>query len=498
MSADRSANCGAKVELGAVSISSKKPRRNRMQSNQSRNSPAPLRLIALGCVMLVGILVSVWLSRAYPYGTHPEEGPLLPFIGVTVLLGAGLVLCLRWIPDFSVSRKTLLMIAVIGVAMRGAMFLSYPVLEDDSYRYLWDGAVVAEGVNPYKYAPVDGYADTSIENANEGPVPQDLQTFQKLAEDNSEAHSRVAYPYIKTIYPPIAQLAFGAAHQVDPFGLAGWRLVLLISDLVAFFLLVRTLQMFGRSAAWSVLYWWNPVVIVQGFGAAHMDVLVVPFLLGALMLHKADRPVASVSALAGAAAVKLWPILLFPILTRKWLSAPKRLFVISLAFGGMILLLLLPQVLSALSSDSGVYAYSTSWRRHAFIFAVLEDGLFGWSNFSGQLARLLVLISVSLVTLIAALKLGEDSRAVPVAILISVGALLFLSPTGYPWYLIWLVPFLPFCPNLGLTTLTATAPLYYLRFIFGDENPFYMWGIVPIAFGIPLLILLMSARVSKA
>jgi len=159
--------------------------------------------------------------------------------------------------------------------------------------------------------------------------------------------------------------------------------------------------------------------------------------------------------------------------------------------------MLLPQILSTLSADSGVYAYSTSWRRHAFLFTVFREGFFGWSEQGGTFARLLVLVGVSIVTLVAAYKFGNNSRTIPAAILVSIAALLFLSPTGYPWYLIWLAPFLAFVPSLGLTVLIATAPLYYFRFLFGDENLVYMWGIVPIAFGIPLLILLVTAQADR-
>lgn len=468
-----------------------------MQSVRSNMASMSTRLTAVGVLMLVGTLLAVWLSRAFPYGTHPHEGPLVPFICVTVALGIALVIAMRWISDDPTPKRLLMIIVLIGLAMRGAMFLSYPVLEDDSYRYLWDGAVVSEGVNPYKYAPADGYYDPNIDLPGNASIAEDLKAFRQLAEENATAHTRVAYPFIRTIYPPIAQLAFGAAHQINPFGLTGWRIILLFSDVIGMIILLKTLQLFGRSSAWSILYWWNPVVIVQGFGAGHMDILVVPFLLGALLLHRSNRTRASVVALAGAAAVKLWPILLFPILTRKWLSSPLKLVGVTMLFLAITLLLLMPQILSALSQDSGVYAYSTSWRRHAFLFTVLQDGVFGWSEFGGDLARILVLILVSAVTLVAAFKLGDNQQTVPAAIIISVAALLFLSPTGYPWYLIWLVPFLPFVPSFGLTVLTATAPLYYLRFLFGDDNPIYVWGLVPVAFGIPILLLIMSFRAQR-
>ena len=43
----------------------------------------------------------------------------------------------------------------VGLLARLMMFASEPVLEDDWHRYLWDGASVASGVDPYKFAPAE-------------------------------------------------------------------------------------------------------------------------------------------------------------------------------------------------------------------------------------------------------------------------------------------------------------------------------------------------------
>ena len=84
----------------------------------------------------------------------------------------------------------------------------------------------------------------------------------------------------------------------------------------------------ARDQLWSSLYWWNPVVVLQGFGAGHMDLLLLPLMLGALLLAQRQKPVSASVALAGAAAVKLWPILLFPLIARPLLRQPIRLAMI--------------------------------------------------------------------------------------------------------------------------------------------------------------------------
>lgn len=44
---------------------------------------------------------------------------------------------------------------VLGFALlfRVVLLWSDPIQEDDFYRYLWNGKVVASGLNPYRFAP---------------------------------------------------------------------------------------------------------------------------------------------------------------------------------------------------------------------------------------------------------------------------------------------------------------------------------------------------------
>ena len=313
--------------------------------------------------------------------------------------------------------------------------------------------------------------------------------MQTLAEEHSLPYSRINYPYISTIYPPLAQAAFAVAHGLDPFGLTGWRLVLLASDLIALGLLLKLLKAFRRPPVWASVYWWNPVIVLHGFGAAHMDLLLTPFLLASLLLAHAKRPQLASLALAGGVAVKIWPILLFPFLLRPFLNQPLKMIRLSLIFGLTVLVLLFPQLLHAINPEAGLNAYASEWRTHAFLFAILEDIVFAPIEAAGQAARLTVAGLVIALIGVLALRFGDQSERLPSLFAIVISALILLSPTGYPWYLIWLAPLLPFLPLTGLGALFALAPLYWLRFQLGDDALIYQWVIVPIAFAVPLALI---------
>lgn len=50
--------------------------------------------------------------------------------------------------------------------------------------------------------------------------------------------------------------------------------------------------------------------------------------------------------------------------------------------------------------------------------------------------------------------------------LLVVAALFLLSPTQFPWYYLWVIPFLVIRPRPSLLLLSALLPLHYLRFYF--------------------------------
>ncbi|NQY98727.1 MAG: DUF2029 domain-containing protein [Henriciella sp.] len=445
-----------------------------------------------GLILAVLLIGLAGLSLGFPYGAAVADMPLGAYISIALIAGA-VWAALPFILGREVSKRpAMLTIFLIGLLMRGAMFVSLPVLEDDSYRYLWDGAVTARGLDPYAHAPAAVSPNTQLSATAEAPSGSDLAVLQTLAIQHETPHSRINYPYVSTIYPPLAQAAFAVAHVIDPFGLTGWRLVLLAADLATMGLLLLLLRAHGRDSVWASVYWWNPVVILQGFGAGHMDLLLLPFLMATLLFAKQNKISMATVALAGATAIKLWPAILFPLIARPLLRRPTALIGGSVLFAAIVFFALLPQLIHALRPEAGLNAYASEWRTHTFIFAILEDFVFAPFADPGGLARVTVAGLIILLTSALALFYADNSDLMPALFAGVVSALILLSPTGYPWYLIWLAPLLAFVPNLGLVSLFVLAPLYWMRFQLGDDSTLYQWLVVPAAFGVPLLLLAQS------
>jgi len=433
-------------------------------------------------VLLIGAHLSLsLLSRRFAYGTPFAERPVLWTALVMVAAGAVYLLAVASIPRTPDTGSALGWAFAVGLAARLVLLPSTPILEDDHYRYLWDGGVVAHGQNPYVWSPEAVHAAAE---SGDSAVPEGLRI---LAWQSGLVIQRVNHPYIRTIYPPVAQAAFALAHRLCPWSLTAWRAVVLLFDGATLVLLLLLLRQVGRPLLWATVYWWNPLIVKEFLNSAHMDAVVLPFLLGAVLLSLRGRHVPAACSLALAAGAKVWPVLLLPLLLRPLLSHPRKLATASLAFAGLTVALYWPMLRGGFGHDAGAVAYGRVWEMNDALFMV-----FSWlaraalklvhadPDLAGLTARLAVAGIVLALALWVAWARPADGSDLCRRCLIVVAALFLLSPTQFPWYYAWLVPLLALRPQPSLLLLTAVLPLYYVRFRLAamGEARIFDYGIV--------------------
>ena len=333
-------------------------------------------LITVGIFLVFACVAIRLVSPSFYYGALPTLDAILSLVGLMMLAGIIYLTLFVLIPKLKDDRRLLSVAMIIGIFMRLLFFGSTPIYEDDWYRYLWDGSSVNAGINPYTYSP----ADASLIDAFGGePLAlssdPDLRTLQTIGSENPTALERVNYPHVSTIYPPLAQASFAAANKIKAFDLNAWRAILLLTDIAMMFVLLGTITALNRKKLWALLYWWNPLAIMTIFNAGHMDVLIGPFIIGAIWLVVKNRPASAGICLAAATSVKLWPLVLAPVLFSKWRTHPRILFTTALILLGAVALLLAPMLMSLDWDRSGLTAYAQSWRKNAFLFPLLANGI---------------------------------------------------------------------------------------------------------------------------
>ena len=435
-------------------------------------SRCPLILIwsASGLAVATCAAALTLLSTRFGYEYDVEAMPVLWLVGGLVLAGLVFGFSLPQLirrsaaTDMRSDLPLVICIVAAGLVARLALFASEPMLEDDYHRYLWDGAVTASGYNPYAISP---HEVQRLGGSDLG----------RLAQEGGLTVKRINHAELRTIYPPVAQAAFALAHFFEPWSLASWRSVLLAFDFAALALILLLLRETGRSPLWSALYWWNPVVIKELFNSAHMDAVVLPPLLLALLFAGRGRHILATASLALAAGAKIWPVLLSPLVIRPLTADPRRLVGALLVFCGLLALLLAPILLAGIDATSGYCAYADRWQTNSALFPTLEQsaaallGPLGTPEASaGFTARILIALTLGLAAIALSMKPIEGTAELMGRASLLVAALVLLSPAQFPWYAVWYAPFLAFRPWAGMLLLAATMPLYYTFFHFAARD----------------------------
>ena len=401
-------------------------------------------------LILIGLGISLLICEIGIFEAHSHDHFYwilfwLLISGIPFLLAVWLVFQRRAFP-----RNTLWIIFIAAGLFRVFLLpLDPPRLSTDIYRYIWDGRVQGSGVNPYLFLPVD---------------PQ-------LAGLRDEA----IYPrinrkeYAHTIYPPVAQMFFLVATRVTQ-SVVGFKTIFIVIDLVTIGLIAATLKAAGQPAERVIVYAWHPLPIFEFAGSGHIDALMICFIAIALWARVRGKFGLVGFALAGAALVKLIPIVLLPAFYKRW---DRKL---PITFAATVVLCYLPYLLGAGARVLGFlpqYAQEEGLQNGArYYLLLLIDYILDWCGvvhemppavFNGLALALLGAIAVWV--LFRQVPLGKENDEIKGQWISSAFVLAFvftvLLSSYYPWYYSWLTVFLCFVPNSAALALTLIVwPLY--------------------------------------
>ena len=342
---------------------------------------------------------------------------------------------------------SLRLVLAIGLLFRVTLLWSDPGLSGDHYRYVWDGRVQVAGINPFLYAPED-------------------DALRHLRDDGYEG---INHKEIPTIYPPLTQLFFRLVCTASPTATA-MKVGILLCEAGLVLALVALLRQRRADPRRVLLYAWNPLAIVETAGSGHIDALAV--MLTVLSLHFAlsRRRHLAVWALAAGALAKLIPVVLIPVLWRHFGSSSSSSAARWLHPSGRLPLLWLPPLVAAgylayhgpeVHLFEGLRTYAFKWRFNDAFFTLLYNWLrqpeLPWDDDALMLARQIIAVLMAVAILWTVYRVPDPLRAA----FHILGAYLLLSPTLHPWYLIWVLPFLPFFPHPAWMLFSGLVFLAY-------------------------------------
>jgi len=386
-------------------------------------------LWALGLSSVFPYLLAVWLKDLR---AHTVE--FLIIYGVAFLLYAGattLALNMQ-----AITRKEMAAIYALAILFQSILIFTRPTLSDDMYRYIWDGRVQSQGISPYQYPP----------QAPELAFLRDTEVYPSINRKDAV-----------TIYPPAAEAAYALLWRLWPDNVRWFQAASAAGCLLAGMFLAGLLNDLGRPTSRLVIYLWSPLLAFETAHAAHIDGLVLPFLIGAWWAQVRHRDGLVGFLLGVATAMKLYPVLLLPILWRS--RHPQGRWRMPLAFVASLGLFYLPYLLG---NGSQVLGFLPKYFRENFNISPLVSSLDKFLKWIGlDTSNNLLVLAIFILIIIycwVVIKPAPDAETALRRCIWPIGTITLLSQNLFSWYMLWLLPLIaiflqPSVKRLGKWTL---------------------------------------------
>ncbi|QQE12768.1 hypothetical protein JD969_04710 [Planctomycetota bacterium] len=432
-----------------------------------------LLALTLGAVILfIAALILLSLQWPHPQPTDINASLLWPYWITYAILFLLLSLTVyHWRsfdPKYVSTRTAFWLILIVAILARIVVVLAtQPTLSDDIWRYIHDGATFASGTNPYKTAPAD------IPDNQSASPPEVLH--------------RINHPKLQTIYLPVSQyifalISFFKVQTWDALGDKTFRLAFVLFDIGIIILMLKYLAKHTNSPPlkfvnptlhpkqnhriwYAILYAWHPLPISEIAGSGHQDVLGILPLLGAMILYQSTKKSYTRIYLTGklfAISLAVKPIMLPIFLPMVWWlrKEKKRMFALILSTTKILIIIFIPFFFLSGSIDgllktSDIFVHQ--WAGNGSIYPYILDIYEGYKN-PTILTIGCILFVIIIIGMLARFNLWKLS-------LIYVFAALLLSSTVHPWYVLWLLAFIPFNFNLAAWLFTLTISWSYVTHI---------------------------------
>ncbi|UZH54192.1 polyprenol phosphomannose-dependent alpha 1,6 mannosyltransferase MptB [Salinimicrobium tongyeongense] len=327
---------------------------------------------------------------------------------------------------FQLQRYNLKILLAAAIIFRLLFLFAIPNLSQDFYRFIWDGRLLLEGINPYLMTPAEYFSS--------GDLP--FSGAQELYEGMSSLSARNP-----TNYPPLNQLFFALAALFGGNSILTsvvWlRIFIIAADIGIFYFGRKLLRNLKFPESNIFLYLLNPLVIIELTGNLHFEGVMLFFLLAALYILQCQKWLFSALFFSCSIAVKLIPLIFLPLLFRRlgW----KRALVYYAATGIILLLFFLPFLSGAFAENffSSINLWFQKFEFNASIYYLIrwigyEVEGYNIIGYAGPALAGVVFVSI---LFMAILKQNQEMRGLLTSMMFGMVIYLLLATTVHPWYL---------------------------------------------------------------
>ena len=327
------------------------------------------------------------------------------------------VICKNWItPSLADEGKWL------GILIRFSILFSMPNLTDDFYRFIWDGHLTINHINPYAYTP-------------DMVKAQHYLGADNIVLNDSLYNALNSKPYF-TIYPPLSQFLFSVSAHLSGGNLL-WNQIILkififLFEIGSILLIPKILKQLNLNSNLQLLYTLNPLVILELTGNLHFEGIMIFFLLLAIYFLNKQKLTLSAIAFGFAIGAKLWPIMLMPLLFKR--LGFKQTIIYSVISGVVSIIILFPMLLQYANIFSSLNLYFQQFEFNASVYYLLrwiinKDENFETFTLMRQLLPFVTIIAISVLSYFY----QKDKFITALQLAFSIYCL--FATTMHPWYI---------------------------------------------------------------
>ncbi|WP_136465942.1 polyprenol phosphomannose-dependent alpha 1,6 mannosyltransferase MptB [Flagellimonas onchidii] len=322
---------------------------------------------------------------------------------------------------------------ISGILFRLVFLLAEPNLSQDFYRFIWDGELIKNGINPYLNVPNDLITQSNL------PIANAQQLYDGMGSLSAKHFSN---------YPPLNQIIFTIAAFLGGGSVLGsiivMRLTIILADIGILYFGRKLLQKLNKSNHMAFWYFLNPLVIIELTGNLHFEGVMLFFFVWALYLIANKKWLVAGPIYAMSIMVKLVPILFLPLFLKYFGFKKSTLFYA--AVGISCILLLLPFYSSSFIDNYSetVGLWFSNFEFNAGIYNLVKH--IGVNFFDAKpwilvkdYGKLVAIFVVVATILIAFLRKNQNLGTLITSMLMVLTTYYLLSSTVHPWYVIFLL-----------------------------------------------------------